>query len=67
VYSFIRYEERRRPRRGAPAADQRLKKERVEKHLDPPCLGEALRREVLKKPKVNIKFMPVSSVIPSSF
>jgi hypothetical protein len=24
--------------RGAPAADQRLKKERVEKHLDPPCL-----------------------------
>ncbi len=38
-------EQRRRPRRGAPAADQQQKI--LTKPTDPPCLGEALRRVIV--------------------
>jgi len=37
-------DERRRPRRDAPAADQIQK---LKKLIVPPCLGEALRRETI--------------------
>ena len=55
-YLFFSYDERRRPRRGAPAADQWL----PQKTPYPPCLGEALRRS----PSYIVRFLMFGCVLP---